>query len=207
MNLTTIVACAWMSMFAGEPDSTATPDSSATPTLSATPPEREPRFVVDFLPSPFQLAGDLGVEWLYLPTVGLGAWTSASGGVGDSWLSGQSTDFTTFQAGLTWHPSGRLRSNAVYVRYCMVASEQEIPDDDNRIHRLRYESNQVRVGMLGRNHTWKRLGWFWNVGLGFKAGDSRAWWVGEVPESGETFAKWTRVLGYLDAGFGLSMEI
>ncbi len=195
MNLTAIVVSAWMSATAGEPDSVVPYE------------RREPRIAIDFMVSPFQLSGDLGIEWLYWPRAGLGAWGSASGGYGKNWLAGQSNDYTTLQAGLTWHPSGRLRSNALYVRYCAIESEQEVPDEDERLHRLRYESSQVRVGILGRDHLWKRLGWFWNAGLGFKAGDSRAWWVDDVPKEGETIAKWVRLVGYLDLGFGIAWEI
>lgn len=195
MNLTIIAMSAWVAAVAGEPDSV---DSHE---------RREPRIAVDFMASPFQFSGDLGIEWLYWPRAGLGAWASASGGYGKNWLAGQSNDYTIFQAGLTWHPSGRLRSNALYARYCAIESEQEVPDEDERLHRLRYESRQVRVGILGRDHLWKRLGWFWNAGLGFKAGDSRTWWVDEVPESVEAMAKWVRLVGYLDLGFGIALEI
>ncbi len=195
MNLTTVVALAWVSAGPQAADS-ASPDE-----------RREPKITVDFLPSPFQLAGELGAEWLFWPRMGMGAWASASAGRGKNWLAGQDNDFEVFQAGLTWHPSGRLRSNALYVRYFLANSEQGVADESEVVHTLRYESHQVRVGILGRDHLWKRLGFFWNAGLGFKAGPSRTEWIGPVPESGETLAKWVRLIGYLDLGFGLSWEI
>lgn len=195
MNMTTVVALAWFSAGPQAADS-ASPDE-----------RREPKIGVDFLPSPFQLAGELGAEWLFWPRMGMGAWASASAGRGKNWLAGQDSDFEVFQAGLTWHPSGRLRSNALYVRYFLANSEQGIADESEVVHTLRYESRQVRVGILGRDHLWKRLGYFWNAGLGFKAGPSRTEWIGDVPKDGKSIAAITRLAGYLDLGFGLSWEI
>ena len=168
---------------------------------------REPKIVIDFLPSPFQLAGALGAEWLFWPRAGLGVWASASAGRGENWLSGQDNDLNIYQAGLTWHPSRRLRSNAIYARYYMGEFEQGIAVEPKKVHVLRSESQQVRVGVLGRHLLWKRLGFFWNAGLGFKAGTSRAEWVGPVPEDGKTLAGIVRVMGYLDLGYGLSLEL
>lgn len=195
MNLTILVALAG---FAAVPQAS---DSVSPDKL------REPKIVVDFLPSPFQLAGNVGTEWLFWPQRGLGVWASASAGRGKNWLSGQDNDFDIYQAGLTWHPSRRLRSNALYVRYYMGRMEQGIADASDKVHVLRYESRQVRVGIVGRHHIWKRLGFFWNAGLGFQAGPTRAEWIGPVPEDGKTIAGITRLVGYLDLGYGLSLEI
>ncbi|MEN9308189.1 MAG: hypothetical protein RL173_2121 [Fibrobacterota bacterium] len=195
MNLTILVALAGFAADA-QPADSLSPDK-----------RREPKIVVDFLPSPFQLAGDLGGEWLFWPSRGMGVWASASAGRGNNWLAGQDNDYETYQAGLTWHPSGLMRSKALYVRYCQTNSEQGVADEFDVVHRLRYESSQVRVGILGREHAWKRLGLFWNAGLGIKAGTSRTEWIGTVPKDGKSIAALTRLVGYLDLGFGLSWEL
>lgn len=162
---------------------------------------------LDVFPPLLSLSSEIGAEWLAVPRIGLGIWGSGSVGRGSSLISDLNNDYQSLSLGLTWHPSKKLNSGALYLRFYMMESENQLQDETKQVFTIKYSSQQLRAGYLSRGLLWKSLGYYWNVGLGNTVGETKAEWLGGSPQkNADTLLKMFRIMGYLDLNAGLSWQ-
>jgi hypothetical protein len=161
-------------------------------------------FTVDFFPPLFALAGSLGSEWLFSPEYGFGLWGTTEFSYGKNLITSSQNNGYALSLGLTWHPSKTLHSGALYARFYFARIEIELPDSDNNFYPVRYHSQQLRIGFLKRSIFWQKLGYYYNLGLGYPVGKIHVEWVKNQPKQNpEQLLNLFRYFSYLDLNGGL----